>query len=115
MLIERKNAVIYGGGGAIGAALARAFAREGANVFLAGRTRAKVNAVAEEIVAARGRAEAAQVDALGEQAVERHLDAVARKAGKIDILFNAIAGKTSRGPRSSTCESRTSCTRSSSP
>ena len=105
MLLGQKNAVIYGGGGAIGGAVARAFAREGANVFLAGRTLAKVSAVAKEIVAARGVAEAEQVDALDEQAVERHLDTVARKAGGIDILFNA---------RSSPCASRTSCTPSSS-
>lgn len=91
MLLEQKNAVIYGAGGAIGGAVARAFTREGARVFLAGRTLAKVNAVADEIVAARGTAEAAQVDALDEQAVQRHLDAVAQRAGAIDILFNAIA------------------------
>jgi NAD(P)-dependent dehydrogenase (short-subunit alcohol dehydrogenase family) len=90
MLLGQKNAVIYAGGGAIGGAVARAFAREGANVFLAGRTLAKVSAVAKEIVAARGVAEAEQVDALDEQAVERHLDTVSRKAGGIDILFNAI-------------------------
>jgi NADP-dependent 3-hydroxy acid dehydrogenase YdfG len=90
MLLEQKNAVIYGAGGAIGGAVARTFAREGARVFLAGRTLAKVRAVADEIAAARGRAEAAQVDALDEQAVQRHLDAVAHKAGVIDILFNAI-------------------------
>jgi NAD(P)-dependent dehydrogenase (short-subunit alcohol dehydrogenase family) len=90
MLLEQKNAVIYGAGGAIGGAVARTFAREGARVFLAGRTLAKVRAVADEIAAARGRAEAAQVDALDEQAVQRHLDAVAHTAGVIGILFNAI-------------------------
>lgn len=90
MLLEGKAAVIYGAGGAIGGAVARAFAREGARLFLAGRTLAKVRAVADEIVAARGAAEAAQVDAHDGQAVQRHLDAVARTAGRIDILFNAI-------------------------
>lgn len=39
MLLENKNAVIYGGGGSIGAAVARAFASEGAKVFLTGRIR----------------------------------------------------------------------------
>jgi len=43
MLLQNKNAVIYGGGGAIGGAVARAFAREGAKVFLTGRTLAKVD------------------------------------------------------------------------
>jgi 3-oxoacyl-[acyl-carrier protein] reductase len=47
MLLEQKTAVIYGAGGAIGGAVARAFAREGARVFLAGRTRAPLQAVAE--------------------------------------------------------------------
>lgn len=90
MLLENKNAVIYGAGGAIGGAVARAFAREGARVFLAGRTLAKVEAVAEEISAAGGMAEAAQVDALDERAVEQHVGAVDAQAGRIDVLFNAI-------------------------
>ncbi len=84
MLLENKNAIIYGEGGAIGGAVARAFAREGAKVFLAGRTRAKLDAVAKEISAAGGAAEIAQVDALDEQAVEKHAAAVAEKAGGIN-------------------------------
>jgi NAD(P)-dependent dehydrogenase (short-subunit alcohol dehydrogenase family) len=90
MLLENNNAVIYGAGGAIGGAVARAFAREGANVFLTGRTLAKVEAVARDIIAAGGMAEAGQVDALDERAVEKHLDSVVEKAGGIDIAFNAI-------------------------
>jgi 3-oxoacyl-[acyl-carrier protein] reductase len=90
MLLEHKNAVIYGAGGAIGGAVARAFSREGARVFLAGRTLAPIDATAREIAAAGGAAEAAQVDALDQQAVERHLDAVAEKAGAVDISFNAV-------------------------
>ena len=49
MLLEDRNSVIYGGGGAIGGAVARAFAREGAKVFLAGRTLATLEKVAEQI------------------------------------------------------------------
>jgi Enoyl-(Acyl carrier protein) reductase len=90
MLLEHKKAVIYGAGGAIGGAVARAFAREGATVFLAGRTRAPVEAIAREIAAAGGVAEAAAVDALDETAVEQHIDEVATRADGIDILFNAI-------------------------
>lgn len=90
MLLENKNAVVYGAGGAIGGAVARAFAREGASVFLTGRTLDKVEAVAGEIRAAGGIAEAAEVDALDEQAVEDHADAVAQTAGGIDVSFNAI-------------------------
>ena len=90
MLLENKTAVIYGAGGAIGGAVARAFAREGARLFLTGRDRAKVDAVAEEIVAAGGVAEAARVDALDEDAVEELLAAVVDTAGGVDISFNAI-------------------------
>ena len=90
MLLKDKIAIIYGAGGAIGSAVARAFAREGARVFLTGRTLALVDAVARDIVAAGGAAEAAQVDALVERAVEEHVADVAKKAGKIDVSFNAI-------------------------
>ena len=90
MLLENKNAAIYGGGGAIGGAVARAFAREGARVFLAGRTGAKLEQVAEEIRSAGGAAETAEVDALDEKAVDEHADAVAAEAGSIDISFNLI-------------------------
>jgi 3-oxoacyl-[acyl-carrier protein] reductase len=91
MLLEDKNAVIYGGGGAIGGAVARAFAREGATVFLAGRTLAPLELVADEIRAAGRSAETAEVDALDERAVDEHADAVAARAGGIDISFNLIS------------------------
>ncbi len=91
MLLESKNAVIYGGGGSIGGAVARAFAREGAKVHLAGRTLERLAEVAEEIRSAGGVAEAAQVDALDETAVDEHADAVAAGAGGIDISFNLIS------------------------
>jgi 3-oxoacyl-[acyl-carrier protein] reductase len=90
MLLADKNAVIYGGGGAVGGAVARAFAREGARVFLAGRTLAKLEQVAQEIRAAGGAAETAEVDALDGQAVDRHADAVAAAAGGLDVSFNLI-------------------------
>ena len=91
MLLDDRTAVIYGGGGAIGGAVARAFAREGATVHLAGRTPATLDAVAEEIRAAGGRADTARVDALDERAVDEHADAVATTGGGIDISFNAIS------------------------
>jgi 3-oxoacyl-[acyl-carrier protein] reductase len=90
MLLDNKSAVIYGGGGSIGGAVARAFGREGARVFLAGRTLATLEEVAEAIRATGGAAETAEVDALDEQAVDRHADAVAAEAGGIDISFNLI-------------------------
>jgi 3-oxoacyl-[acyl-carrier protein] reductase len=91
MLLEDKTAIIYGGGGAIGGAAARAFGREGARVYLAGRTAASLDAVAGEIRAGGGKAETAEVDALDAAAVDRHADAVAAEAGGIDISFNVIA------------------------
>ncbi len=90
MILKDKVAVIYGAGGAIGGAVARAFASEGAKVFLTGRLRPPVEAVAKEIVAAGGSAEAAEVDALDEQAVDEHLQSVIEKAGRVDISFDAI-------------------------
>jgi NAD(P)-dependent dehydrogenase (short-subunit alcohol dehydrogenase family) len=81
MLLENKVAVIYGAGGAIGGAVARAFAREGAKVFLTGRLRAP---------ATFGSAETAVVDALDEQAVDTHLQSVIDQTGRVDISFNAI-------------------------
>ena len=90
MLLENKTAIVYGGSGSVGGAVARAFAREGAHVFLAGRTLATLDRTAEAIRAAGGVAETAQVDALDEQAVEEHIGRVAETTGRIDVLFNAI-------------------------
>jgi NAD(P)-dependent dehydrogenase (short-subunit alcohol dehydrogenase family) len=90
MLLQDKVAVIYGTGGAIASAVARAYASEGAKLFLTGRHLAPVEAVTKDIVAAGGSAEAAEVDALDEQAVDRHLQSVTDKAGRVDISFNAI-------------------------
>jgi NAD(P)-dependent dehydrogenase (short-subunit alcohol dehydrogenase family) len=90
MLLENKVAVLYGGGGPIGGAVARAFAREGATVFIAGRTKARLDRVADEIRANGASAESAVVDALNEQAVEQFVDEVVKQAGNIDISFNLI-------------------------
>jgi 3-oxoacyl-[acyl-carrier protein] reductase len=97
MLLENKNAVIYGAGGFIGGAVARAFAREGAQVHLAGRTLGTLDRVAADIRAAGGRAEPAQVDALDEQAVNRFVDGVAARAGSVDISFNVISSRDVQG------------------
>jgi NAD(P)-dependent dehydrogenase (short-subunit alcohol dehydrogenase family) len=90
MILKDKVAVIYGAGGAIGGALARAFASEGAELYLTGRLRAPVEAVAKEIVSTGGFAEAAEVDALDEQAIGKHLQSVIDKASRVDISFNAV-------------------------
>jgi 3-oxoacyl-[acyl-carrier protein] reductase len=92
MLLDGRNAIIYGGGGSIGGAIARAYATQGARVFLAGRTRATLAAVAGPIGA-----EIAEVDALDERAVDEHADAVAATAGGIDISVNVIADNDVQG------------------
>jgi 3-oxoacyl-[acyl-carrier protein] reductase len=91
MLLQNKNAVIYGAGGSVGGAVARAFAREGARVFMAGRTLAALDAAANEIVSDGGIAETAQVDAFDKGAVEKHMDDVVKHAGSVDICFNLIS------------------------
>ena len=98
MLLENKTAVIHAAGGAIGGAVARAFAREGAPLFLTGRNLAKVDLVAKEIIAAGGVAETALVDALDEQGRRRSTStAWSRQREAVDISFNAIGP----GPRPS--------------
>jgi len=90
MMLKDKVAVIYGAGGAIGGAVARAFAPEGAKLFLTGHKLAPVEVVAKDIVSAGGSAEAAEVDALDEQAVDKHLQSVIDTAGRVDISLNAV-------------------------
>src|SRR5689334_3747659 len=89
MLLKNKVAVIYGAGG-VGGAVAKAFAREGARVYFAARNAAAAASLADDIVAAGGKAEAAEVDALDERAIGDHLQAVLGKAGGLDISFNAV-------------------------
>src|SRR4051812_25974123 len=88
MLLDGKVAVIYGAGGAIGGAVARAFAREGARVHVSGRH--PVDALAAEINGEGGTASAAVVDALDEAAVDAWTDEVAGREGHLDISFNLI-------------------------
>jgi len=89
-LLAGKNAIVYGGGGRIGTAVACAFAEEGARVFLAGRTRGRLEEVATRIRAADGSAEVAEVDALDSRSVDDHADAVAAQGG-VDISVNLIS------------------------
>jgi len=90
MLLQDKIAVIFGAGGAVGSQVAREFAHEGAAVFLSGRHLPSVEKVAQAIRADNGTAQAAEVDALAEQAVNAYLDQVVQQAGRIDIVFNAM-------------------------
>jgi len=90
MLLDDRTAIIYGGGGAVGSAVGRAFARHGARVHLVGRSLDRVQRVADEIRACGGQAEAAEVDALDAIAVEDHADMVVERDGRLDISLNVI-------------------------
>jgi 3-oxoacyl-[acyl-carrier protein] reductase len=87
-MLEGKSAVVFGAGGSIGAAVAEEFAAEGARVFLAGRTKARLEAVGNQITTAGGEAQTTVVDALDDADVNRYLDGVAKQAGKIDIVVD---------------------------
>jgi NAD(P)-dependent dehydrogenase (short-subunit alcohol dehydrogenase family) len=89
-LLTGKVAIIHGGGGAIGGATALAFAREGARVFLAGRTSGRLQEVAGQITAAGGTVDVDVVDALDQAAVEGHAESVIARVGRIDVVLNAV-------------------------
>jgi NAD(P)-dependent dehydrogenase (short-subunit alcohol dehydrogenase family) len=89
-MLKDKVAVIYGAAGSIGSSVAHAFASQGAKLFLTGRHLASVEAVAKEVVSNGGLADASEVDAVDEDAVDVHLRSVIAKAGRVDISFNAI-------------------------
>src|SRR4051812_20136173 len=89
-LLAGKTAIIYGGGGAIGGAAALAFAREGARVFLAGRSRGRLEEVGDLVRAAGGEVDTAVVDALDAAAVDAHAESVAARARRIDVVLNAL-------------------------
>lgn len=89
MWLQEKQVVIYGGGGAIGGAVARLFAREGAHVHLAGRSQGRLDATAAAIRQTGGRVSVAQVDALAEHAIEEHVDSIIAACGRIDVTLNA--------------------------
>lgn len=90
MLLANRTALVYGASGAVGGAVAKAFAREGARVFLAARSAEGLDQVAAEIRAKGGRAEVAPVDATDKDAVEAHLAGVIDRAGPVKLMFNAI-------------------------
>jgi NAD(P)-dependent dehydrogenase (short-subunit alcohol dehydrogenase family) len=95
LLLQGKRAVVFGGGGSIGAAVAKEFACEGAEVFLAGRTASSIDAVAKQIEVAGGRAHADVVDALDAAAVEEYFESVVQQTGGLDIEFNATGPRVS--------------------
>jgi 3-oxoacyl-[acyl-carrier protein] reductase len=89
-ILKGKYAVVFGAAGSVGAAVAKEFAAEGAEVFLAGRTRSSVEAVTKQITKDGGRAHAHVIDALDDAAVNEYIDGVVKQAGSIDVVFNAV-------------------------
>jgi NAD(P)-dependent dehydrogenase (short-subunit alcohol dehydrogenase family) len=89
-ILENKHAVVFGAGGSIGAAVAKEFAAEGAEVFLAGRTKPNVEDITKQITAAGGRAHTAVIDALDDAAVNEYIESIVKQTGSIDIVFNAV-------------------------
>ena len=88
-ILQGKQAVIFGAGGSIGAAVAKEFAAEGAEVFLAGRTKASLEAVAKQIRATGGEAHTAVIDTLDDVAINEYLDGIVKQTGKVDIVLDA--------------------------
>jgi len=88
-ILQQKHAVVFGAGGSIGSAVAKEFSAEGAEVFLAGRTKSNIEEVAKQIATAGGRARTAVIDALDDAAVNDYIDGIVNQAGRIDVLFNA--------------------------
>jgi 3-oxoacyl-[acyl-carrier protein] reductase len=89
-LLQNRNAVIYGGGGSLGGSVAKAIAREGATVYLAGRRLSSVQQVADEIVDSGGQAETVTLDAMNEREVNAFVDSVIGKGGTLDLSFCAV-------------------------
>jgi 3-oxoacyl-[acyl-carrier protein] reductase len=89
-MLQNKNAIIYGAGGSLGGAVAKALAGSGARLFLTGHQLSSVQKLADEILASGGQAETDIVDAFDEKAISNHLNKVISRAGRVDISFNAV-------------------------
>ncbi len=88
-VLNGKHAVVFGAAGTIGAAVAREFVAAGAEVFLSGRTKPNVEAVATHITANGGRAHSAVVDTLDDAAVNQYIGSIVDETGKIDVILDA--------------------------
>ncbi len=91
-----KVALVPGGGGAIGAAVATSLAGAGAQVVVANRTLDKAEATAEAIRAAGGEATGVAADATDEADCERAVEATIERFGHLDIVVNCIGGGAGR-------------------
>src|SRR5215469_1576948 len=114
-ILHGKHAVVFGAGGSIGAAVAKEFAAEGAEVFLSGRTKSNLEAVAKQIGEHGGRAQAAVIDTLNDSAVNEYFDGIVKQRGKIDIILDAagpLAKEYGNGKTLWICQWKSSCWRS---
>ncbi len=91
MRFQDKVAVVFGGSGAIGAAVAGVLAREGATVHLVARGRDRLDRIAGDIVAGGGIAQSVPVDVLDADRLGKSMSAVAAEGGGIDVVVNATA------------------------
>ena len=88
MKLDGKVAIITGAASGIGKDIARTFAREGAHVAIADLNLQQAQAAAEEIGKAGPKAMAVAMDVTDEQSVNRGVDDVASKLGRIDVLVS---------------------------
>jgi NAD(P)-dependent dehydrogenase (short-subunit alcohol dehydrogenase family) len=95
-----KTAVVTGGGGVLCSRFAVALAASGAKVALIGRTRAKTEAVADEIKEAGGIALSVQGDVLDQNSMQAARDLIIEELGPCDILINGAGGNSPKGTTS---------------
>jgi 3-oxoacyl-[acyl-carrier protein] reductase len=98
-MLEGKTAVVYGAAGVIGSATAKAFAREGAFVLLAGRTQKSLEPVEAQIRESGGLAQSGVVDALDERSVEDSLSKLVGDRKRVDVSYNLMATGVAMGAR----------------
>jgi NADP-dependent 3-hydroxy acid dehydrogenase YdfG len=86
--IAGKVVVITGASSGLGAATARRLSNEGATVVLAARRRERVQSLAEELIAAGGKAMATETDVVDRKQVQQLVDATVKSYGRIDVMLN---------------------------
>src|SRR5438874_13736300 len=98
--MDGQVALLPGGYGGIGSAMARGFAEFGADVVIAGRSAEKAQAAADELASTGRRVLAATVDVTDPESVERLVGQVMERFGRIDVLVN-LPGKNAEAPAES--------------
>src|SRR5262245_7165468 len=90
--LDGRVAIVPGGGGAIGAAMAEALAGAGAKVAVAGRTPDSLKAAVDRVTAAGSEGLAVTADVTDEDDAERVVADTIAHFGKVDIVVNAVGG-----------------------